>query len=83
MNEKSQSEKAAEWDARTHPEGVDGIIHVYPSDEANAHILFGTGCPCGPRTNRYGVVVHSAFDGREWAERAAEIFDHPERVLAN
>jgi hypothetical protein len=76
---KSQSEKAAGWKVQ---EMESGIYHVFPVDEEDSHVLFGTACPCGTQARSEGaVIVHAAFDGREWAERAAEIFDHPERFL--
>lgn len=73
------SEKANGWKVlETEP----GFFHVFPQDEEDQHVLFGTGCQCGTHARSDGnVIVHAAFDGREWAERAAEIFDHPERFL--
>lgn len=55
----------------------DGYVHVWPIEDDEFHDLTGTECHCRPRMERVGqgtVVVHSAFDGREYVEMAAEIF---------
>jgi hypothetical protein len=78
---KSVSEAAAGWEVR---EMETGIYHVFPRDEEEMHKLFGAGCDCGVHARCNGaVIVHGAFDGREWAERAQEMFDHPERFLTS
>jgi len=43
------------------------MIHVFPIDDIEEHILEGTQCWCYPRIwEAYGqiIVTHNAFDGR-------------------
>lgn len=43
------------------------MIHVFPIDDIEEHILEGTQCWCCPRIwESYGqiIVTHNAFDGR-------------------
>ena len=43
------------------------MIHVFPIDDIEEHILEGTQCWCCPRIwEAYGqiIVTHNAFDGR-------------------
>lgn len=60
----------------------DGIIHVHPLNDTGEHILFGESCPCSPKLLDGGKIVsHEAFDGRQWQERAEEIFNNPDKYL--
>lgn len=46
-------------------------VHVLPVDDLRPHIETGTYCHCKPRIEREGggtVVVHNAYDGREFYE---------------
>jgi len=43
------------------------MIHVFPIDDIEEHILEGTQCWCCPKlAESYGqiIVIHNAFDGR-------------------
>jgi len=64
----------------------DKVIHIYPIDEEDQHIIFLTYPPLGepyseckcepwfkPLENGSVVIVHSSFNGREAVEWAEEI----------
>jgi hypothetical protein len=43
------------------------LLHVIPLNDLMVHHE-STTCPCNPQQNEDGVVVHNAFDGREFKE---------------
>ena len=51
-------------------------IHVYPLDDLREHDTESDNCPCQPRIEYVGeggkVVVHNAWDKREFLERWEE-----------
>jgi hypothetical protein len=53
------------------------MVHVYPLDDTEEHLLDGTTCKCEPEIiaepNADIIVVHNSFDGREGVEWANEI----------
>ena len=62
------------------------VIHIYPKDEEEQHIIFLTYPPIGepyseckcepwfkPADNGYILVIHASFNGREALEWAQEI----------
>jgi hypothetical protein len=41
-------------------------VHVVPKDDLIQHCT--QDCPCGPRLDRSGMLVHASLDGRELSE---------------
>lgn len=47
-------------------------VHVVPINDPKMHVEVGTYCHCKPRTQNEGsgtVVIHNAYDGREFYEQ--------------
>lgn len=65
----------------------DKVIHIYPLDEEDDHIIFLTypaigdpysECVCTPRLNTENgclLVIHNSYDGREGVEIVNEILN--------
>ena len=51
---------------------MEKVLHVYPLDDLKEHCVDGDGvCDCNPRIieqNGTTIVVHNAWDGREYFE---------------
>lgn len=51
------------------------IVHVVPINDLKRHDENGTHCACDPRTEDVGegkMIVHNAYDGREFYETEEE-----------
>lgn len=56
----------------------DIAVHVYPLNDIHTHQTDTPFCDCHPRLEPHGeslLVIHNAWDCREYAERAAETAD--------
>ena len=52
----------------------DAFYHVIPIDDKIEHVTDGTDCPCDPiRKPNELLVIHNAFDNREFDEIADEV----------
>lgn len=52
------------------------MIHVYPSNDLEEHLLTGSDCKCQPRIEGHEgelIIIHNSFDGREGVEIVNEI----------
>ena len=47
-------------------------VHVIPLDDLKLHVESGEWCHCEPRITEDGVVIHNAYDGREFFEDVQE-----------
>lgn len=59
------------------------MIHVYPIDDLEEHLLTDTICKCDPKVISIPhvnevIIVHNSFDGREGVEIANEILNRDE-----
>lgn len=61
---------------------MDGQPHVTPIGDLRRHAADGIFCPCMP-LERYGVVVHNSYDGREVGEVCRHAIDVLGLALAN
>ncbi len=65
------------------------VIHIYPKDEEDDHVIFLTyppigepysECKCEPwfkeADNGHILVIHSSYDGREAVEQVNEILNN-------
>lgn len=43
-------------------------VHVVPIDDLRSHIEVGKYCHCKPSVINENVIVHNAYDGREFYE---------------
>lgn len=51
------------------PDPETGVVPVWPLEDAAGHDVDSLACRCGPRLKHEGtVLVHNAFDGREFLE---------------
>lgn len=57
---------------RTQPSTINNLVHVLPVKDIKSHIEEGKYCPCKPRVDG-GVVIHNAFDAREFYEINPEV----------
>lgn len=62
-----------------------GFWHVVPEDDEREHDISCGWCHCQPRIktlpNGEKMVVHRCYDGREFVEKAEEIFNDPDKYL--
>ena len=51
-------------------------VHVVPTNDLKEHVERGTWCHCEPRLEAEGdgtIVIHNAYDGREFVETENEL----------
>lgn len=62
------------------------MIHIYPVNDEQDHVLEGVDCPCNPTVNwedeetgeiyAEPICIHNAFDCREIVEEAERLLIH-------